>query len=68
MPAASSDQNSPAKQNKDCDETLQPVILTELTKTRIAELAAGPYTPAQPHDLFAAFATEVWPVSCEERQ
>ena len=37
-------------------------------ETLVAESPAGPNTPAQAHDLVAAFGTEVWTIIGEERQ
>ena len=67
-PAATSDQHPRHQQNARGSCPLQPVRPSGPAKTVVAKLAAGPNTPAQPHDLIAAFATEVWPVTCEERQ
>ena len=52
---ATSDQDSEDKETGSHRHTLQPQRSTDSRKTLVAESPAGPHTPAQAHDLPAAF-------------
>src|SRR4029079_7716613 len=68
MSESASEQHSEKNKYNHDPDALQSQLATQARATLVAELAAGPETPAQPHDLRAAFRAKIWTIICEERQ
>src|SRR5262245_46617319 len=61
--AASAEQECAEKEDKNRDGRAEPVRLGKRAPALVAESPAGPNEPAQPHDLVATLATEIWTIT-----